>query len=34
MDRLDSVTFGVILLVVIGIAHAGLGNVPNGFLHW
>ena len=34
MDRLDSVTFGVILLVVIGILHAGLGNVPNGFLYW
>jgi phosphatidate cytidylyltransferase len=34
MDRLDSVTFGVILLVVIGALHAGLGNVPTGFLHW
>jgi phosphatidate cytidylyltransferase len=34
MDRLDSVTFGVIVLVAIGIAHAGLGNVPNGFLYW
>ncbi len=34
MDRLDSVTFGVILLVVIGILHAGLGNVPTGFLYW
>jgi phosphatidate cytidylyltransferase len=34
MDRLDSVTFGVILLVLIGIFHAGLGNVPTGFLYW
>jgi phosphatidate cytidylyltransferase len=34
MDRLDSVTFGVILFVVIGILHAGLGNVPIGFLYW
>ncbi len=34
MDRLDSVTFGVILLVAIGLLHAGLGNVPTGFLHW
>jgi phosphatidate cytidylyltransferase len=34
MDRLDSVTFGVILLVAIGALHAGLGNVPTGFLYW
>ena len=34
MDRLDSVTFGLILLVVIGALHAGLGNVPTGFLYW
>lgn len=34
MDRLDSVTFGVIVFVVIGILHAGLGNVPTGFLYW
>jgi phosphatidate cytidylyltransferase len=34
MDRLDSVTFGLILLVLIGLAHGGLGNVPVGFLYW
>lgn len=34
MDRLDSVTFGLILLVAIGALHAGLGNVPTGFLYW
>jgi phosphatidate cytidylyltransferase len=34
MDRLDSVTFGVILLVTIGLLHGGLGNVPTGFLNW
>ena len=34
MDRLDSVTFGVILLVLIGLIHGGLGNVPTGFLYW
>lgn len=34
MDRLDSVTFGVLLLVGIGLLHAGLANVPTGFLYW
>jgi phosphatidate cytidylyltransferase len=34
MDRLDSVTFGVILLVAIGLLHGGPGNVPVGFLTW
>ncbi len=34
MDRLDSVAFGAILLVVIGILHGGWGNVPAGILHW
>ncbi len=34
MDRLDSVTFGAILLVAIGLLHGGLGNVPTGFLYW
>ena len=34
MDRLDSVTFGLILLVAIGMLHSGLGNVPVGFLYW
>ena len=34
MDRLDSVAFGAILLVAIGILHGGFGNVPTGFLAW
>jgi phosphatidate cytidylyltransferase len=34
MDRLDSVTFGLILLVLIGLVHGGLGSVPVGFLYW
>jgi phosphatidate cytidylyltransferase len=34
MDRLDSVTFGVLLLFLIGLAHGGIGNVAAGFLYW
>lgn len=34
MDRLDSVAFGAILLVAIGLLHGGLGNVPTGLLNW
>lgn len=34
MDRLDSVTFGLLMLVAIGIAHGGFGDVAGGFLHW
>jgi phosphatidate cytidylyltransferase len=34
MDRLDSVTFGVILFFIIGALHGGLGNVAGGFLYW
>jgi phosphatidate cytidylyltransferase len=34
MDRLDSVTLGLVLLVAIGAAHSGIGNVASGFLHW
>lgn len=34
MDRLDSVTFGLILLVAVGAIHAGFGNVPTGILYW
>jgi phosphatidate cytidylyltransferase len=34
MDRLDSVTFGVLLLFLIGLAHGGIGNVAGGFLYW
>ncbi|MBJ3784428.1 phosphatidate cytidylyltransferase [Devosia sediminis] len=34
MDRLDSLTFGVFLVVIIGVAHAGFGSVAEGLLHW
>lgn len=34
MDRLDSVTFGVVLLFLIGLVHGGIGNVAGGFLYW
>jgi phosphatidate cytidylyltransferase len=34
MDRLDSVTFGVLLLFLIGLAHGGIGDVAGGFLYW
>ena len=34
MDRLDSVSFGCLLLFVIGALHGGIGNVAAGFLNW
>lgn len=34
MDRLDSLTFGIIFLFVVGASHAGLGAVAAGFLYW
>jgi phosphatidate cytidylyltransferase len=34
MDRLDSVTFGALLLFLIGLLHGGIGNVAGGFLYW
>jgi phosphatidate cytidylyltransferase len=34
MDRLDSVSFGVLLLFVVGALHGGIGNVAGGFLYW
>ncbi|QYO78484.1 phosphatidate cytidylyltransferase [Devosia salina] len=34
MDRLDSLTFGVFLVVVVGTLHAGFGAVAAGLLHW
>ncbi len=34
MDRLDSVTFGVIVLFAIGVARGGLDAVAAGFLYW
>lgn len=34
MDRLDSLTFGVLFLAIVGLSHAGLGDVATGFLMW
>jgi phosphatidate cytidylyltransferase len=34
MDRLDSVSFGVIALYVVGALHGGLDHVAAGFLNW
>ena len=34
MDRLDSLTFGIILVLIIGAAHGGLGSVAEGLLYW
>ncbi|HVY52784.1 MAG TPA: phosphatidate cytidylyltransferase [Devosia sp.] len=34
MDRLDSVTFGVLLLFLIGLVRGGIGDVAGGFLYW
>jgi len=34
MDRLDSLTFGVFFVVIIGGLHAGFGAVAEGLLYW
>jgi phosphatidate cytidylyltransferase len=34
MDRLDSLTFGVIFLFVVGYLHAGFDTIAAGFLFW
>ncbi|MHA6299110.1 phosphatidate cytidylyltransferase [Devosia sp. CAU 1758] len=34
MDRLDSLTFGVFLVVILGAAHGGFGAIAEGLLHW
>jgi phosphatidate cytidylyltransferase len=34
MDRLDSLTFGVLLLFVIGWSRGGIDGVASGFLNW
>ncbi len=34
MDRLDSLTFGVLLLFVIGWTRGGLDGIATGFLNW
>jgi phosphatidate cytidylyltransferase len=34
MDRLDSLTFGVLLVLLVGALHAGFGAVAEGLLYW
>jgi phosphatidate cytidylyltransferase len=34
MDRLDSLTFGIFVVVLIGTLHAGYGAVAEGLLYW
>lgn len=34
MDRLDSLTFGVFFVVIVGGLHAGFGAVAEGLLYW
>lgn len=34
MDRLDSLTFGAILVLLVGMLHAGYGAVAEGLLYW
>src|SRR5690606_11337477 len=34
MDRLDSLTFGAILVLFVGSLHAGYGAVAEGLLYW
>lgn len=34
MDRLDSLTFGIILVLIVGATHGGIGSVAEGLLYW
>lgn len=34
MDRLDSLTFGIILVLIVGSLHGGFGAVAEGLLYW
>jgi phosphatidate cytidylyltransferase len=34
MDRLDSLTFGILLALLVGALHAGYGSVAEGLLYW
>lgn len=34
MDRLDSLTFGVLFVYLVGLSRGGLEGVAAGFLHW
>jgi phosphatidate cytidylyltransferase len=34
MDRLDSITFGVIFVFLVGALHGGAAGIAGGYLHW
>lgn len=34
MDRLDSITFGVIFVFLVGALHGGPGGIAGGYMHW
>ena len=34
MDRLDSLTFGILLVLLIGATHSGIDSVAQGLLYW
>ena len=34
MDRLDSITFGVIFVFLVGALHSGAAGIAGGYLHW
>jgi phosphatidate cytidylyltransferase len=34
MDRLDSITFGVIFVFLVGALHGGPAGIAEGYLHW
>jgi phosphatidate cytidylyltransferase len=34
MDRLDSITFGVIFVFLVGALHGGSAGIAGGYLHW
>lgn len=34
MDRLDSLTLGLVLVLIVGAAHGGFGAVAQGLLYW
>lgn len=34
MDRLDSLTFGILLVLLVGALHLGYGSVAEGLLYW
>jgi phosphatidate cytidylyltransferase len=34
MDRLDSLTFGALFVLILGTIHAGFGAVAAGLLFW